>query len=104
MHRPCVAALLGDAEAAGIEVGDDLVDGFADFRRRATGFQVSAALPRLVDDGLQFVHGRIVTRCQRDSTKARMRRADSTHSSTLDTSAMRTRFVPGLTPPDSRAR
>ena len=56
LTRPLADALaLGDAHAAGVEVGDHLLDGLAHLGR-AGGGDAGAAFPGEVDDGLQFVH------------------------------------------------
>jgi len=53
---PLAAGLLGDAQLAGIEPGDGVLDRLAQRRRRVGGRKRGALLPGLVDDFLLFFH------------------------------------------------
>jgi hypothetical protein len=53
---PVAVDLLGDAQAAGIELAEHVADGVADARRGGAGAQAGAVFPRLFDDLLEFGH------------------------------------------------
>ncbi len=102
VDHPLAVLLLGHAQRAGVQAGDDLFHRVADLGRGGGGRQAGAVLEGGVDDRLQSVHVGILS--QRVLQKSMMRPAASTHSCVSATSAMRTKPAPGLTPLASRAR
>src|SRR5690606_20082959 len=79
---PLAVALLGHAQRARIQPGDDPGDGIAHFARRGGRGEVGTRLEGVVDDLLQFLHGMVPYRFgfYRERHSATMRSAPSTHS------------------------
>ena len=102
MHAPRAVDFLGHAQPARVELAQHLIDCRADLGRRAAGIELRAALPRLFDGFLQFVHR--FSSCCDLRQKAAIRCAASLHSAVDATNAMRTNCLPGFTPRASRAR
>src|SRR6185312_10900429 len=106
---PLAVLLLGHAQAPGVELGQHLCDGVLHLGGSAASAELRAALEGGIDCGLQgrghVVHGWAARAAAgaRLSMKLRMRPAASSASSTVETSAMRTKPRPGFAPWASRA-
>ena len=101
MGDPLAFDLLGDAQLALVELGEDELDGLAHLCRRLAGLDPAAVFPGLLDDLLKVLH---CDSLHSFLQNASILRAASRHSSRDATSAMRTKCSPGLTPPAARAR
>src|SRR5690606_25413033 len=105
VDHPLAVDLLGHAQRAGVEPGDDFLDRVTDFGRSGGGGEVGARLEGVVDDLLQCGHwGFPFLFVYRERHSAAMRSAPSMHSAVSATSAIRMKPAPRLMPQDSRAR
>src|SRR5690606_37834440 len=62
IHDPVAVALLGDAEASGVEARDGLLDRVAQLAIDALRRELAAPLPARVDDSAQVRHLKLLSR------------------------------------------